>query len=180
MSGTELRIPTLETERLVLRAPRAGDFEAYAEFRTGPRAAYSGGPYTRAQAFEQFCALAGHWLVRGYGRWLVATRAEDRPIGIVGLYYPEDWLEPEVAWALFDGAEGHGYAEEAARAALRYAYDTLGWTTLVSLIGPDNARSAALAARLGATREGVYHHASLGPLDVWRHPGPGAAAGEVA
>jgi ribosomal-protein-alanine N-acetyltransferase len=181
MTATEVRIPTLRTERLVLRAPRASDFEAYAAFRASPRSAYSGGPFTRAQAFEQFCALAGHWLVRGYGRWVVALRADDRPIGIVGLFYPEGWLEPEIAWALFDDEEGHGYAAEAARAARTYAYDTLGWRSVVSLIAPENARSAALAARLGATREGVYHHASLGPLEVWRHPGPGpAAGGEVA
>jgi len=176
MSETVIRIPTLETERLRLRAPEARDFDTYADFRTSLRAAYSGGPHTRAQAFEQFCALGGHWLVRGYGRWIVATREDDAPIGVVGLYYPEDWLEPEIAWALFDGAEGKGYAAEAARAARAYAYGTLGWQSVVSLIAPDNSRSAALASRLGATREGVYHHGTLGPLDVWRHPGPAALA----
>jgi ribosomal-protein-alanine N-acetyltransferase len=172
MSETVIRIPTLETERLRLRAPLPTDFEVYAEFRMSPRAAYSGGPFTRAEAFEQFCALAGHWAIRGYGRWIVAARDSDAPLGVVGLYYPEDWLEPEIAWALFDGAEGHGYAAEAALASRAYAYGTLGWRSVVSLIAPNNTRSAALAARLGASREGVYHHGSLGPLDVWRHPAP--------
>lgn len=176
MSETILRIPTLETERLRLRAPRSSDFEAYADFRIGPRATFLGGPYNRAEAFEQLAALIGHWLLRGYGRWMVADRESDRPLGVVGLYYPEDWLEPEIAWSVFEEAEGRGIAFEAARATRRHAYDTLGWSTVVSLIDAQNTRSAALAERLGARREGVFHHPSLGAMDVWRHPGPGQAA----
>ena len=42
---------------------------------------------------------------------------------------------------------------EAAVAARRYAYDTLGWTRPVSYIHPDNARSIALAERLGCVRD---------------------------
>jgi ribosomal-protein-alanine N-acetyltransferase len=176
MSETVVRIPTLETERLRLRAPKASDFEAYADFRTGPRALYAGGPFSRAEAFEQLAALVGHWLLRGYGRWMVAQKDSDRPLGVVGLYYPDDWLEPEIAWSVFDEAEGQGIAQEAALAARGYAYETLGWTTAVSLIDPRNTRSAALAERLGATREGVFHHSSLGAMDVWRHPAPARAA----
>ncbi len=176
MSETILRIPTLETERLRLRAPRASDFEAYADFRTGPRATFLGGPYNRAEAFEQLAALIGHWLLRGYGRWMVADRESDRPLGVVGLYYPEDWLEPEIAWSVFEEAEGRGIAFEAACATRCHAYATLGWSTVVSLIDPQNTRSAALAERLGATREGVFHHPGLGAMDVWRHPGPGEVA----
>ncbi|MEM1431628.1 MAG: GNAT family N-acetyltransferase [Pseudomonadota bacterium] len=175
MTDTLIRIPTVETERLRLRAPKPGDFEAYASFRHGPRSHSVGGPFTREQAFVQFCALVGHWHMRGYGRWIVADRATDVTLGAVGPYYPEGWLEPEIAWAMFDGHEGKGYATEAARAALDFAFGTLGWQTAVSLVAPDNHRSAAVAQRVGAVREGVYHHESIGALDVWRHPKPGAA-----
>ena len=179
MTGTTLHIPTLETARLRLRAPSWADFQAYADFRGSARAAYAGGPFTRAHAFDQFTAIAGHWLIRGFGRWIVADRQSDRALGLVGGYYPEGWLEPEIAWAMFAEAEGKGIAFEAAQAARAYAYDTLGWSSAVSLIAPDNARSAALAQRLGATREGVYHHESFGALDVWRHPSA-AALGQEA
>lgn len=176
MSATVIRIPSLETARLRLRAPEPRDFETYAAFRAGPRAAVLGGPFTREQAFDQFCELVGHWHLRGFGRWVVADRHSDAALGTVGPYYPEGWLEPEIAWAVFDGAEGKGIAYEAAVAARGYAYEVLGWRTAVSLIAPGNARSAKLAARLGATREGVYHHDSLGAMDVWRHPAAEAAA----
>ena len=175
MTETVIRIPTLRTERLILRAPRIEDFEGYAAFRASNRARILGGPFTRAQSFEQMSALVGHWLFRGYGRWIVADGETNKPLGIVGLFCPADWPEPEIAWSVFDGAEGRGIAFEAASAARSYAYGTLGWRTAVSLIAPENVRSIALAQRLGARRDGEYPHPAFGPLDIYRHPAPEAA-----
>jgi hypothetical protein len=53
-----------------------------------------------------------------------------------------------------------------------YAYDTLGWTTVASLIVPTNTRSAALARRMGAVIDGQHQHPFYGPLDIWRHLSP--------
>jgi len=171
---TTLRIPELVTERLRLRAPCMADFEAYAAYSASERARWVGGPFTRAEAFDRLASVFGHWALRGYGRWIVADRESDAPLGLVGPFYPEGWLEPEIAWTVFNEAEGRGVAFEAAIAARAHAYATLGWTTSVSLIDADNRRSIALAERLGATREGVFRHETLGPLEVWRHPGPAA------
>lgn len=168
-------IPTLQTERLTLRAPSADDFVAYAAFRVSDRAKTVGGPYSRAQAFDQLCSIIGHWQLRGYGRWMVADRQTDHPLGIVGLYFPEDWPEPEIAWSVFAAAEGRGIAYEAALAARRYAYDTLGWTTAMSLVDPANIRSVALARRMGCTDGETYQHPTFGLMHIWRHPGPEVA-----
>ncbi len=65
-------------------------------------------------------------------------------------------------------------AREAAIAARNYAYQQMGWTTLVSLIDPDNHRSKVLAERLGAAFETVYEHPTYGGVEQWRHPGPEA------
>ena len=171
MTATTVQIPTVETARLRLRAPEPRDFEAYADFRASERTRVLGGPNTRAEAFHMFCGLVGHWHLRGYGRWLVADRETDAALGIVGLYFPEDWPEPEIGWSVFDAAEGRGIAHEAAEASRAYAYDVLGWTTVASLIVPSNARSAALARRMGAVIDGQHLHPTYGPLDIWRHRG---------
>jgi RimJ/RimL family protein N-acetyltransferase len=163
-------IPTLTTTRLTLRAPRLSDFDAYAEFRASDRARFVGGPNTQIQAWGQFIGLAGQWAIRGYGRWIAADRRTDAPLGVVGLLYPIGWPEPEIAWSMFAAGEGHGLAQEAALAARRYAYDTAGWTTAISLIDPANARSTALAERLGCRLEADYHHEIFGAMQIWRHP----------
>lgn len=167
-------IPTLLTERLRLRAPGPEDFEAYAAFGASPRAAGVGGPFGRVDAFGNFCALIGHWRMRGYGRWVVADRETDEPLGVVGPMYPEGWPEPEIAWTVFEAAEGRGVAFEAAQAARAFAYGTLGWRTAISCTLPGNVRSEALARRMGAVEEGVFRHPDGFELKVWRHPTPEA------
>jgi RimJ/RimL family protein N-acetyltransferase len=54
-----------------------------------------------------------------------------------------------VGWALAREFWGRGLAEEAARAAIRFAFERLGWPEVISLIHPDNSRSISLALRLG-------------------------------
>lgn len=172
--ATLIKIPTLETERLRLRSPMPGDEAAYGAFLESPRSAGVGGPFKASDAHTRLMTLVGHWHLRGYGRWMVADKKTDAPLGIAGPFFPNDWPEPEIAWTLFDSAEGHGYAFEAAFAARKYAYDVLDWDTAMSLIIDGNARSEALAKRLGCTTEGVFTHAEFGSMNLWRHPGPEA------
>jgi ribosomal-protein-alanine N-acetyltransferase len=103
---------------------------------------------------------------------MIADWETDAPLGVVGLMFPEDWPEPEIAWSVFAAAEGRGIAFEAARFARRYAYDTLGWSTVISCIKPENMRSVALARRMGATYESDYDHPVIGTIQIWRHPSP--------
>ncbi|WP_417525273.1 GNAT family N-acetyltransferase [Marinovum sp.] len=140
----------LETERLVLRPPEARDVPALTEFYVSERSRYAGGNVPRAKAWSNAAAMLGHWQIRGYGLWAVTLRGDDTAIGLVGPYYPDGRPETEIGWELFDGAEGHGYALEAARAAVKDCRERLGWTEIVHYIAPENTRSIALAERLGA------------------------------
>ena len=169
-------IPELETERLRLRAPTAADFEHEAAFMATPRSAGVGGPATRAATWRSFASVIGHWVLRGFGFWAVEEKATGKYCGHVGLWFPEDWPEPEIGWTVMDHAEGRGIAHEAALASRTHAYGTLGWTTAISLIAPTNTRSQALAARLGAVRESLFEHESYGPMEIWRHPVPEVSA----
>lgn len=168
-----MMIPTLLSERLTLRAPCLDDFEAIAAFRASDRAAFVGGPSSKANSWQYLAALIGHWQLRGYGRWIVTeTGAEETALGIVGPLYPLDWPEPEIAWSMFEGSEGKGYAYEAARLARDYAYQTLEWETAASFVNPENTRSVALAKKLGCKPEGTFEHDVFGTLHIWRHPSP--------
>lgn len=168
-SAAAFTVPEIETERLRLRLPAARDLKAYAAFRGSRRSETVGGPFSPAQAFQSLAEIIGQWQLRGYGRWLVADKTTDDPLGIVGIYHPQDWPEAEIGWSVFEAAEGRGIAHEAALASRRYAYETLGWTRIVSLITDDNTRSQALAKRMGATPEDIFVHPTYGNLRVWCH-----------
>ncbi|MEM6761039.1 MAG: GNAT family N-acetyltransferase [Pseudomonadota bacterium] len=169
-----ITIPTLETDRLILRAPQIEDAPALAAFYASDRSKYVGGPQTAELAWRTLAMEAGHWSLRGFGRWAVTEKGNETALGIVGLWHPAGFPEPELGWDLYDGATGKGYATEAGQAARAYAYDTLGWTTLISLIVPENTASRAVAQRLGAIHDGDFTHERYGFMHVWRHPAPEA------
>ncbi len=171
-----IAIPTLTTDRLTLRAPHIDDFDALAAFYASPRASFVGGPLTAELSWRVLAQEAGHWLLRGFGRWVVEHRASGAPIGIVGLWFPAGFPEHELGWDLFEGHEGQGYATEAAHAARSYAYDMLGWTTLISLVADGNDASTRVARRLGARPDGRFTYERFGDMAVWRHPAPSEVA----
>lgn len=128
---------------------------------------------TEPETWRYTCQVIGHWALRGYGRWIVTLKDSDAPIGLVGLHNPLDWPEPEVGWCIWSGT-GKGYATEAGRASRAYAYETLGWSTVVSMIGVGNEASVRVATALGAVREKNHSHPHLGTMMVYRHPSPEA------
>ncbi|MFT3688026.1 GNAT family N-acetyltransferase [Paenirhodobacter sp.] len=175
-----LDIPVIETERMVMRAPCADDLPALYEFYESDRSRHVGGPCSHEQAWRSLAMEIGHWALRGYGRWTLIEKASEEIVGMVGIFNPEGWPEPEVGWDLFNGYEGRGYATEAGRAARAYAYDTLGMKTIISLTRLANTQSAAVAQRLGATLEGTFQHERHGMMNVWRHPSAAQLKGEAA
>ncbi|MCY4315712.1 MAG: GNAT family N-acetyltransferase [Roseovarius sp.] len=175
MVKPELNIPLLETERLVLRGPEAGDFDHYAGFLMDPdRAVGFGLEEDRPKAWRWFALNIGHWALHGYGYFTTIPRESNLPCGIIGIWNPEGWPEPELGWALFGGHEGKGLALEGAERVRRWAYDDLGLPALTSNIVPGNDRSIALAERMGAKFERKYNNVRMGETMIYRHPGPEA------
>ena len=91
-------------------------------------------------------------------------------VGRVGCWRPEGWPGLEVGWTLRRRFWGRGYATEAARASLEYAFTTLDQPRVISLIAPDNVNSIRVAERLGERPEGEWE--VFGPkvivYAVWR------------
>ncbi|RBI76016.1 N-acetyltransferase [Roseovarius sp. TE539] len=171
--------PVLETERLRLRAFDARDVARGVNYLTQVRTVYMGGPYSRAAAWDHCAGLIGHWAIHGFGLFVLCLEGDDQAIGDCGLLMPGGYPEIELGWGIWDPAlEGRGYAREAARAVRAHAYGTFGLSTLVSYIDPENARSIALAERLGCTLDAG---AAIPDLPGWtgtivyRHPAPEAA-----
>jgi RimJ/RimL family protein N-acetyltransferase len=92
--------PTLDTDRLILRAFRAGDLDEYAAMLANPNVMrFLGTGQTRspADAWSAMAGALGQWELRGYGSFALEERATGKLVGRAGILHPYDWLGPELA-----------------------------------------------------------------------------------
>ncbi len=165
------RIPEqIETERLLLRTFQESDWRDLHAYYSDPDCTrYTvGKPLTEGGTWRIVASMIGHWVMRGYGPYAVVEKQSGRVVGPVGLWYPCDWPEPEIKWALARDCWGLGYASEAASAVNTMAQAYLPELHLISFINEENQPSIELAKRVGARfeqtrpfRGGIWH--------VYRH-----------
>ncbi len=141
------RAPLITTDRLTLRHHEMVDMDPFWAFYQSGRAEYVSAPENRTDMYYGFLSEVATWDLLGFGAW--AIDLDGQIIGQVSIIHPPHFPEREIGWIMFDGHEGKGYAHEAARAALDWAWDQ-GMETLVSYIDQSNTRSQTLAKRLGA------------------------------
>jgi RimJ/RimL family protein N-acetyltransferase len=163
----EAPVPKIRTERLLLREWCVSDRLPFAAINADPIVMEH---FPRRLSADETSAfidrIVARWMDDGYGLWAV-ERVEDRTlIGFVGLTSPpwEAAFTPavEIGWRLARGAWGKGYATEAARATLRFGFETLRLDEILSWTVPANTRSRAVMERLGVAHD---------PADDFDHPG---------
>lgn len=147
----------IETQRLILRPWRDGDMPAFAAIAADPEVMRDlGGPMDRATSDAKLGRYAATYGRVGYCRWAVTSRAGVL-LGYAGIM-PLDADHPlagfvDIGWRLARHAWGHGYASEAARAALDDAFGRLGLSEVVAFTAPDNRRSQGVMKRAGMRRD---------------------------
>ncbi|WP_223668857.1 GNAT family N-acetyltransferase [Kangiella shandongensis] len=147
-----IRIPVIETERLILRSFRESDLEPYYEMMADPditRYLMSSEPLSHHDAWRSAATMAGHWMLHGFGQWAIEEKSSGKFIGRCGIIEPEGWPSKEVGWVLHKSAWGQGYATESAQAALNYAFSVMKLDTIISLIQSGNEPSVSVAERIG-------------------------------
>jgi RimJ/RimL family protein N-acetyltransferase len=166
-----MRMPTLTTSRLLLRPWRDDDLDAFAALNADAEVMrWFTAPLDRAESDALAARIRGQMATWGYGLWALEVPGVAPFAGFVGLSHPRftvHFTHPdapclEIGWRLAREHWGHGYATEAARAALALAFDTLGRDEVVSFTSVGNRRSRAVMERLGMTRD---------PADDFDHPG---------
>ncbi|WP_044291317.1 GNAT family N-acetyltransferase [Rivularia sp. PCC 7116] len=152
-----MNIPILETNRLILRGFCEQDLDAYAQMCADEevmRYIGKGKVLSRAESWRSMAAIIGHWYFRGYGLWAVEERKSGEMIGRIGCWKPEGWIGLEVGWSLRRNFWGRGFATEAGKASMDFAFTKLQQSHVISLIRPDNAASRKVAEKLGEKLEG--------------------------
>ena len=159
-------VPELETDRLRLREWRPADRQPFAQLNGDPRVTeWLGGPLAPEQSEALLARIVAELDRQGFGLWAVEVKGGDPFIGYVGLVIPgfRAHFTPcvEIGWRLAASAWGRGYATEAARAVLAFAFDQRAFPEVVSFTAVGNARSRAVMDRLGMRRD---------PRDDFDHP----------
>lgn len=150
--------PVIATERLILRQWRGADIAANTAMLADPGTAryitVDGRPVTdELTGWRNAAVMAGHWALHGAGMFVVEEKHSGKFVGRVGPWFPPGWPGLEVGWGIASGFRGKGYAVEAARAAIGWAFATFEIDRIVHCIDRENAASQAVARRLGAEKE---------------------------
>jgi RimJ/RimL family protein N-acetyltransferase len=150
--------PVLETARLKLRPWRSADVEPNTAMLADPGTARyitaDGKPVTTALAgWRNAAVMAGHWALHGAGMFVVEEKRSGKFVGRVGPWFPPSWPGFEVGWGIASEFRGKGYAVEAARASIDWAFATFELDQIVHPIDCENIASQAVARRLGAEKQ---------------------------
>jgi ribosomal-protein-alanine N-acetyltransferase len=158
-------VATIETARLLLRAWRDSDVEPWIQMNADPRVMeFFPRISTREHSESTAEKLRADLERRGYGWWVVEAREGSPFAGIVALQevsFPAHFTPAhEIGWRFTPDCWGRGYATEAARAALGFAFNRLGWNEVVAMTAISNLRSQRVMERLGMTRDadGDFDH----------------------
>jgi RimJ/RimL family protein N-acetyltransferase len=153
-------IPTLETDRLILRPPRREDFEAVHAMWQHP-AIYTqitGKPSTREQSWARLLRYAGLWPLIGYGFWAMEDKATGRFVGELGFadfqreINPPFGDAPEMGWVLAPEIHGKGYGSEALASVVEWGDTFFKQDRALCIISPENAASLRVAEKNGFSK----------------------------
>jgi RimJ/RimL family protein N-acetyltransferase len=153
-------VTELRTERLLLRQWREEDRAPFAALNADPVVMEHFPSTMTREASDAFVDFNIATIAeRGWGLW--AVEADGEFIGFVGLNEPRFRPGVEIGWRLAREAWGHGYATEAARAVLEFAFGTIGLDEVISFTSTTNVRSQHVMERIGMTCD---------PADDFDHP----------
>ena len=165
----------VRTKRLILRRWRDDDLEPFARLNADAEVMrFFPAPLTREQSDGLAARADALFDVHGYGLWALARLDTGEFIGFTGLAPMPAGIPGsggvEVGWRLAHSAWGQGFATEAATAALRFGFDTLGLAEVNSITAVSNIRSRTVMERLGMRPAGEFDHPKVPePSPLRRH-----------
>lgn len=170
----------VETSRLRLRMFRPDDLDAMCAITSDPevmRYIGYGHTLTREETRVNLASIVAAFRRRGFGRWALELKETGGLVGYCGLSLGNEEAGVELAYMLAREEWGKGLALEAARASLRYGFETLRMDSIAGLTFHDNRRSRLVLERIGMKfiRDAHYYdfacvHYAMARAD-WRADG---------
>ena len=146
-------ITELETERSRLRQWQDSDYPVFADINADPEVMkFYPKTLTQVESDEMANKIKSLISQRGWGFWALEQKQDNKFIGFVGLHEPtyELPVSPcvEIGWRLSRAHWGKGFATEAGRAALKFAFETLQLSRIYSFASVQNQKSRSVMERL--------------------------------
>jgi ribosomal-protein-alanine N-acetyltransferase len=156
-----INIPTLQSERLLLRPLRENDIVPLQHIMGKPdmlRYFPNQEPPATDKVARLIASQIEHWNRCGYGWWAVDFGQDGEFIGWAGLQYLPETDETEIAYLLDSSYWGRGLGTEAARVGVRYGFEEIDLDQIVAIVHPENIASQRVAQKAGLvfTIESVY------------------------
>jgi ribosomal-protein-alanine N-acetyltransferase len=152
------RLPELETPRTTLRALAVDDAAALFEIYSGPETMryWSSPPHAdEGRTREMIAAAQRGFEERTTLHWAIERKRDVRVLGTITLMTEPDQPRAELGFILGREHWGRGYAGEAQRAVVDFAFEVLGLRRLEAEADPRNAASVRSLERLGFRQEGL-------------------------
>ncbi|MBV8727813.1 MAG: GNAT family N-acetyltransferase [Candidatus Eremiobacteraeota bacterium] len=176
----------IETARLVIRTFEPRDEEAWLAMVTDPdfRRYLPPGPAPTAETFQN--AIQGRHAMereRGFAMWAVDVRETGLFVGQCGVRPVETisggaaGSEIDLAYHFNKAAWNKGYGTEAVIAVLAYVFGSIGLSSVMAVVMPENIGSCRVAEKAGMRFEGIANYYGLTGLkkyvadrDWWKAP----------
>lgn len=145
---------SLSTNRLYLRPLQQNDLSWFHMVNTDPavrKYLWDDRVITESDARDILLQNQQQFTNRGYGLWKICRTQDQQALGYTGLWFFFEEVQPQLLYAILPPFGKKGYATEAARAVMEYAFHSLGFTYLIAATDPPNTSSRKLAIRLGMT-----------------------------
>ncbi len=160
----------ITTERLIIRSPELGDFEAIWKMKNDPSVvAYTGGvsKFTKVEAFEQHRQRCLGFENSEDKVFTVALKTSNAFIGYCGFKYCEILEGLEILYGYSKDQWGKGYAKEAAQAVLKYGLANIS-SVIVAAVHPDNIGSERVLQSIGMVYDGKIEWPQQGLVNKYK------------
>lgn len=158
----------LETPRLIIRPWKMSDLEPFAQLNADSDVMrYFPAPLTKVESDALAERIQSFISIYGWGFWAVELKQNQKFIGFTGLLYQPEQFDfspcTEIGWRLAKEYWHKGYATEAAKACLDFAFQRLEINEVIAITATTNRPSEQVMQRLGMCYVKNFIHPKLDP-----------------
>ena len=149
----------IRTERLLIRRLEMDDAQDFFEYRSLPEVyEFQSFKPKNVKDIEIFFEMLSE-LPNSPNTWFqlaVCLKDENKLIGDIGIHFSEDGEQASIGYTVSPDFQGMGFAEEAAKAVMKYLFIALGKHRIIASVDPDNKKSINLLDKIDMRKEAHF------------------------